>query len=167
MNTPTRSGTHASRLLALMLAASLPTALAAQQLPLTGQMMAGQQAASPVPVPASATPAAPPPPAASAPPAPPAPPPPPPPAEVAPPVDTMPPPPPPPSSPGPMQADAQPGDATRALLSFQVDGTAAGRRLPMLGGEAGASYRRYLDSFGHPIPEFYETAIQKSSYSGR
>ena len=46
---------------------------------------------------------------------------------------------------------------------MQVDGTQAGKHLPMLGAEASASYDRYLKSFSHDIPEFYKTAVGKDS----
>ena len=49
------------------------------------------------------------------------------------------------------------GDTTRYLLQLQADGSQAGKTLPMLGDEATASYRRYLKSFEHPIPDFYDT----------
>lgn len=64
-------------------------------------------------------------------------------------------------------APAGPGDATRHLLEMQVSGSQSGPHLPMLGDEATASYRRYLKSFEHPIPEFYKTAVGKNGDSGR
>lgn len=45
------------------------------------------------------------------------------------------------------------GHATSALLAFQRDGRAAGPSLPMLGDAASLSYKRYLESFTHKIPE--------------
>lgn len=77
--------------------------------------------------------------------------------------------------PPPMAADAPGshyygravGSATRHLLQMQRDGQHAGQRLPTLGVEASASYRRYLDSFNHPIPEFYEATVGKNGDSGR
>jgi hypothetical protein len=61
------------------------------------------------------------------------------------------------------------GYTTRQLLQMQASGSQAGNRLPMLGDEASASYRRYIQSFNHPIPEFYETTVGKngSNSSGR
>ena len=56
----------------------------------------------------------------------------------------------------------QVGDTTRQLLRIQAQGTRAGKHLPIPGQEASASYQRYLKSFEHPIPEFYETAVSKS-----
>jgi hypothetical protein len=61
------------------------------------------------------------------------------------------------------------GYTTRQLLQMQASGSQGGNRLPMLGDEASASYRRYIQSFNHPIPEFYETTVGKngSNSSGR
>ncbi|SEL69191.1 Protein of unknown function [Pseudoxanthomonas sp. GM95] len=53
-------------------------------------------------------------------------------------------------------ASSEIGTTTRALLRMQVEGTYAGRSQPMLGDEATAAYQRYLKSFEHPIPEFFE-----------
>ncbi|MGX9720527.1 DUF3613 domain-containing protein [Stenotrophomonas acidaminiphila] len=54
------------------------------------------------------------------------------------------------------------GDTTRALLRLQADGTQAGNALPMLGEAASRSYKRYLDSFEHPIPEWFDAALPAS-----
>lgn len=54
------------------------------------------------------------------------------------------------------------GETTRTLLQMQADGSQAGKPLPMLGAEASASYARYLKSFNHDIPEFYKTTVGKS-----
>lgn len=54
------------------------------------------------------------------------------------------------------------GDTTHYLLQLQTGGSVAGKPLPMLGDEATASYHRYLKSFEHPIPDFYES-ISKNS----
>ncbi|WP_057637930.1 DUF3613 domain-containing protein [Stenotrophomonas ginsengisoli] len=51
------------------------------------------------------------------------------------------------------------GDATRGLLQLQASGRAAAPMLPMLGEPANAAYKRHLDSFSHPIPEFFDTAV--------
>lgn len=59
------------------------------------------------------------------------------------------------------------GDTTRHVLQLQVDGSLAGKHLPMLGSEASASYQRYLKSFEHPIPEFMQTTVAQNSNSGR
>jgi hypothetical protein len=71
-----------------------------------------------------------------------------------------------PAEPAPFHAN-QVGDTTRYLLQLQADGRQAGKPLPMLGDEATASYRRYLKSFEHPIPDFYETTLSKTDDTGR
>ncbi len=52
------------------------------------------------------------------------------------------------------------GDTTRDLLKLQASGDAAGKKLPILGDEASASYKRYVDSFSHPLPEYYQPAVK-------
>lgn len=47
------------------------------------------------------------------------------------------------------------GERTERLLSQQRDGAAAGNALPIPGEEAERSYKRYLDSFSHPLPDHY------------
>lgn len=54
------------------------------------------------------------------------------------------------------------GSTTRQLLQMQADGSHAGKHLPIPGQEASASYVRYLKSFEHAIPEFYENAVPDS-----
>ncbi|MDG2538445.1 DUF3613 domain-containing protein [Dyella jiangningensis] len=51
------------------------------------------------------------------------------------------------------------GDITRRLLAMQAAGTQAGKALPIPGAEASASYARYLKSFEHPIPVFFESTV--------
>ncbi|WP_269790680.1 DUF3613 domain-containing protein [Stenotrophomonas sp. Iso1] len=58
------------------------------------------------------------------------------------------------------------GDTTRALLRMQADGSNAGNALPMLGETATRSYQRYLNSFDHPIPEYFEGALPNSKQGG-
>lgn len=131
---------------------ALPAVCVAQQNPLTGQMMGEQHAA---PAPQHAAPTSSMPPATTVSEAP---------QAVADHAGISPPP-----APG-TDADtyaAQIGDATRQLLQMQADGHRAGRQLPMLGDEASASYRRYLKSFNHDIPEFYEAAVAKDGGNGR
>ena len=55
------------------------------------------------------------------------------------------------------------GDVTRSLLQAQVDGRVAGPQLPMLGATAEASWERYMNSFTHPLPEFFEAKVAKST----
>ncbi|WP_081500587.1 DUF3613 domain-containing protein [Dyella japonica] len=57
------------------------------------------------------------------------------------------------------------GSVTRQLFAMQSQGTNAGRALPIPGQEASASYQRYLKSFSHSIPEFYDTAVSKNGSS--
>lgn len=59
------------------------------------------------------------------------------------------------------------GRTTQSLLQAQASGTYAGKRLPIPGDEASASYRRYLRSFDHEIPAFFETKVQRSAESGQ
>lgn len=57
------------------------------------------------------------------------------------------------------------GDVTHTLLQAQADGRVAGPRLPMLGATADLSWQRYLDSFKHPLPEFFKNTVSKESSS--
>ncbi|HHA2715349.1 TPA: DUF3613 domain-containing protein, partial [Stenotrophomonas maltophilia] len=62
------------------------------------------------------------------------------------------------------------GDTTRDLFRLQASGQQAGQRLPILGDQATLSYARYMKSFEHEIPDFFETDVAKSkgsSSSGR
>jgi len=125
----------------LLMVAALPAM--AQQAPLTGQMLGGQQAApvatttlpapeTPAPVPTHVDRA---------------------PAYTdATPGRYMPP------APAPR---SEIGQTTRDLLRMQAQGTHAGARLPILGDQAAASYARYLKSFEHEIPEFLKTSVKK------
>ncbi|WP_434030217.1 DUF3613 domain-containing protein [[Pseudomonas] boreopolis] len=70
--------------------------------------------------------------------------------------------------PAPVAASTRParheiGDATRALLRLQAEGTYAGRSLPILGDQASRSYKRYLDSFDYPIPERFEQTVRNNN----
>ena len=60
----------------------------------------------------------------------------------------------------------QPGDVTRHLLQLQASGVQGGHSLPVLGDQAHASYARYLKSFEHEIPEFFENTVSQSSANG-
>lgn len=57
------------------------------------------------------------------------------------------------------------GGATRALLRMQADANRPGNPLPMLGEAASRSYQRYLNSFDHPIPEYFEATLPSSDQS--
>lgn len=59
--------------------------------------------------------------------------------------------------------DREVGDATRRLLQLQASGQAAAPALPLLGQPAGAAYQRYLDSFSHAIPEFFDSTVPAGS----
>lgn len=70
------------------------------------------------------------------------------------------------TAPEPARTPVRIGDATRALLDMQVRGDHAAAPLPMLGDEAGAAYRRYIQSFAHPIPAFFEQRVREPSDGG-
>jgi len=55
------------------------------------------------------------------------------------------------------------GATVRHLFQLQASGAQAGARLPILGDQATASYARYLKSFEHEIPEFFETDVTPAS----
>ncbi len=76
-----------------------------------------------------------------------------------------PPPPPPAYPPAAAAAAARPqhGDSVRNLLRLQASGQQAGPRLPILGDQATASYARYLKSFEHDIPDFFDPDVGRSS----
>lgn len=57
------------------------------------------------------------------------------------------------------------GDTARHLLSAQAEGRSPGLAQPMLGATASLSWKRYVDSFTHPIPEFYESSVGKGEGS--
>ncbi len=81
-------------------------------------------------------------------------------------VDTTvaPPAPPPPTYvPASTAARPQHGDSVRNLLRLQASGQQAGARLPILGDQATASYARYLKSFEHEIPDFFDPDVGRSS----
>lgn len=44
------------------------------------------------------------------------------------------------------------GDATRALLKAQAEGTYAGEFVPLRGEQAALAYQRYLNSFNQAMP---------------
>lgn len=128
---------------------ALPGLCAAQQNPLTGQMMGGRgdaptaTAASTIPLRDNAAPPRAPAPSQAAQP------------------QTLP-----PSTYVAEPRADQVGDTTRHLLQMQADDNRPGARLPMLGDEASASYDRYLKSFTHPIPEFFEPSVGSNGSNG-
>lgn len=52
-------------------------------------------------------------------------------------------------------ADQEMGASTREVLELQRSGKAAGPTQRLSGAAEARVYQRYLDSFTHPIPEFY------------
>ncbi|MFY0476916.1 DUF3613 domain-containing protein [Achromobacter marplatensis] len=52
------------------------------------------------------------------------------------------------------------GDVTRGLLAAQADGRRAGGALPILGPVSSAAWTRYVDSFRHPIPEWFQKRVE-------
>ena len=119
--------------LALFISAS---AMAQSNAPLTGAMNGGAQAQA-APVPAADMPARP----------------------VVQQVQT-PMPPPQASAPEPEPRPEAVGDITRALFEAQADGRRAGGALPMLGPVSSAAWNRYLESFSHPIPEWFQKRME-------
>ena len=51
---------------------------------------------------------------------------------------------------------AGPGGGTRSWLNLQRSGQAAAPVRPLPGPVASRIYRRYLESFDHPVPVFFE-----------
>lgn len=54
------------------------------------------------------------------------------------------------------------GSTTEAILKMQREGSAAGQAQPMSGEVASRAYKRYLESFTHPIPESGQTTGSSS-----
>ena len=52
------------------------------------------------------------------------------------------------------------GDVTRGLLAAQADGRLAGNALPVLGPVSTAAWNRYLESFKHPIPVWFDRNVE-------
>lgn len=52
------------------------------------------------------------------------------------------------------------GDVTSEVLRMQAEGRQAGQALPMLGATASPSWKRYIESYSHAIPQYYETTSQ-------
>jgi hypothetical protein len=55
------------------------------------------------------------------------------------------------------------GDATQSALSMQLGGAHAGGALPTLGTTAGPAFKRYVDSFTHPLPEWFQEKVENKS----
>ena len=58
------------------------------------------------------------------------------------------------------------GDATSAWLQVQRSGAQGSEPQPMLGAEATAAYRRYLESFNSKIPPFFASSLQSQQGGG-
>ncbi|MCZ8390061.1 DUF3613 domain-containing protein [Achromobacter xylosoxidans] len=140
-----RTASHASLSLALVLAGAMPWASQAQSnAPLTGAMSGGGVAqAAPVPAtaPAAQMPARP----------------------VVQQVQAPMPQPTPQAAAQPEQAKEEFGDITRGLLAAQADGRRAGAALPVLGAASTAAWNRYIDSFTRPIPEWFAKRVQTNN----
>lgn len=55
------------------------------------------------------------------------------------------------------------GHATRHLMQYQANTTREANALPMLGATANKSWERYVKSFEHPIPEWFEERLDDSA----
>lgn len=67
-------------------------------------------------------------------------------------------------------ADQDTGASTREMLELQRSGKAAGPAQRLSGAAEARVYQRYLDSFTHPIPEFYserESFVAEGDSGGR
>ncbi len=70
------------------------------------------------------------------------------------------------NTPPPAGFGSQIGHVTTELLDIQANNLQAGRQQTTLGDEADAAYQRYLDSFEHAIPEFFQTRVSTGSGTG-
>jgi len=59
--------------------------------------------------------------------------------------------------------EEQVGDVTQLLLAAQSSGVRAGEPLDMLGATATLAWKRYLDSYAHPLPEWFKHAVSNSA----
>jgi hypothetical protein len=66
----------------------------------------------------------------------------------------------------PTRTRVQIGDATKEWLQLQSSGAEGSEPQPMLGAEATAAYRRYLESFNSKIPPFFASSLQSQQGSG-
>jgi hypothetical protein len=55
------------------------------------------------------------------------------------------------------------GATARHLLESQASGRIAAPAQPMSGVTASASWKRYVDTFSHPVPEFFESRVGKKT----
>lgn len=54
------------------------------------------------------------------------------------------------------------GGTTRGLLALQTSGRAAGPARPVLGPTAAAAWDRYVESFTHPVPEWFDRGVEET-----
>lgn len=66
-----------------------------------------------------------------------------------------------------MVASDAPGDVTRALFAAQAEGQHAGPGLRLQGSVANAAWRRYLKSFEHPLPPWFEKGVGSTQQGDR
>lgn len=71
-----------------------------------------------------------------------------------------------PESPSMRPNDVPVGDTTRSLLDIQRNGSQAGPMLPLTGEQATLGYTRYMQSFTHPLPQFFTTMATGSPLRG-
>lgn len=70
------------------------------------------------------------------------------------------------SAPPPPPFGSPIGVVTEQLMRMQAGNSHAAPPRSMLGDEASAAYKRYINSFTHPIPEFFQTEVQSGTGSG-
>lgn len=70
------------------------------------------------------------------------------------------------NTPPPAGFGSQIGYVTAELLDIQANNVQAARKQTTLGDEAGAAYTRYLKSFDHAIPEFFQKTVSSGNGSG-
>jgi hypothetical protein len=65
----------------------------------------------------------------------------------------------------PTEGDRPPavGATARHLLAAQAGGRVAAPGQALYGATASLSWKRYVDTFNHPIPEFFESRVGKKS----
>lgn len=68
-----------------------------------------------------------------------------------------------PSAVAPAAPQRSAGFATRQLFSMQASGEHSAPRLPLLAPVANSAYKRYLASFNHSIPEFFDATVGQES----
>jgi len=66
----------------------------------------------------------------------------------------------------PITEPTPPPGGAAAILAFQANNEAPGQFQPILGAEATRSYKRYLQSFTHPIPESFASTGAGQAVAG-